>query len=196
MKENYFILNKKIEDIIFKTLDQAGYITTSNDKIVKNGIKRVIHLLEDFSFVIVISVVFGKLEAGILMEFLFFLLRIYAGGYHAKDEMNCKILTYGSIVGGIFFVSFLHVPLIWLNVLTGLGCLVIYIFAPVENNKRILGKKEKREFQKKIRIIVIGVVIVAVIVNLMHNEEFLKAITYDVIIISIGLAVQKRLETE
>ncbi len=93
-------------------------------------------------------------------------------------------------------MSFLHVPLIWLNVLTGLGCLVIYIFAPVENNKRILGKKEKREFQKKIRIIVIGVVIVAVIVNLMHNEEFLKAITYDVIIISIGLAVQKRLETE
>lgn len=84
------------------------------------------------------------------MEFLFFLLRIYAGGYHAKDEMNCKILTYGSIVGGIFFVSFLHVPLIWLNVLTGLGCLVIYIFAPVENNKRILGKKEKREFQKKL----------------------------------------------
>ena len=42
----------------------------------------------------------------------------------------------------------------------------------------------------------IGVVIVAVIVNLMNNEEFLKAITYDVIIISIGLAVQKRLETE
>ena len=190
------MIDKKIEDIIFKTLDQAGYITTSNDKIVKNGIKRVIHLLEDFSFVIVISVVFGKLEAGILMEFLFFLLRIYAGGYHAKDEVNCKILTYGSIVGGIFFVSFLHVPLIWLNVLTGLGCLVIYIFAPVENNKRILGKKEKREFQKKIRIIVIGVVIVAVIVNLMHKEEFLKAITYDVIIISIGLAVQKRLETE
>ena len=116
------MIDKKIEDIIFKTLDQAGYITTSNDKIVKNGIKRVIHLLEDFSFVIVISVVFGKLEAGILMEFLFFLLRIYAGGYHAKDEVNCKILTYGSIVGGIFFVSFLHVPLIWLNVLTGLGC--------------------------------------------------------------------------
>ena len=28
------------------------------------------------------------------------------------------------------------------------------------------------------------------------SEEFLKAITYDVIIISIGLAVQKRLETE
>lgn len=100
------MIDKKIEDIIFKTLDQAGYITTSNDKIVKNGIKRVIHLLEDFSFVIVISVVFGKLEAGILMEFLFFLLRIYAGGYHAKDEVNCKILTYGSIVGGIFCVFF------------------------------------------------------------------------------------------
>ena len=45
------LIDKKIEDIIFKTLDQAGYITTSNDKIVKNGIKRVIHLLEDFSFV-------------------------------------------------------------------------------------------------------------------------------------------------
>ena len=42
------MIDKKIEDIIFKTLDQAGYITTSNDKIVKNGIKRVIHLLEDF----------------------------------------------------------------------------------------------------------------------------------------------------
>lgn len=54
------MIDKKIENIIFKALDQAGYITTSNDKIVKNGIRRVIHLLEDFSFVIVISVVFGK----------------------------------------------------------------------------------------------------------------------------------------
>ena len=50
--------------------------------------------------------VFGKLEAGILMEFLFFLLRIYAGGYHAKDELNCKILTYGSIV---LFSHFLQI---------------------------------------------------------------------------------------
>ena len=81
-----FILNKKIEDIIFKTLDQAGYITTSNDKIVKNGIKRVIHLLEDFSFVIVIG------------KYLIFKLEDVAFISHLRMEGKYQICKKGDIL--------------------------------------------------------------------------------------------------
>ena len=177
-------VDTKIEEVCVRELDRFGYVTSSNHKIIESGVKRVIHLIEDFSLVLVV------------MEIVYFPLRIYAGGYHASREAVCKILTYGSIVIGLGIISYVYIPKNLLHFSTVLGCLLIYMLAPVDNDKKRLGKLETEKFRKRSRLIVIAVFILYLILNVLCAQKCMKAITYDVVVISVGLIVQKRNKKE
>ena len=124
------------------------------------------------------------------METAYFLLRIYAGGYHANEEKKCKILTRLNIVIGLLFITYFQISDFLLHILIGIGSLLIYELAPVENSKRKLGKYEKYEFKKKIRIILLVILLIYIIVGFICNKKIMKAITYDIIVISVGLIVE------
>ena len=47
-------VDTKIEEVCVRELDRFGYVTSSNHKIIESGVKRVIHLIEDFSLVLVV----------------------------------------------------------------------------------------------------------------------------------------------
>ena len=85
-------VDTKIEEVCVRELDRFGYVTSSNYKIIESGVKRVIHLIEDFSLVLIVGFLMKSVVAGIIMEIVYFPLRIYAGGYHASREVVCKIL--------------------------------------------------------------------------------------------------------
>ena len=48
-------VDTKIEEVCVRELDRFGYVTSSNHKIIESGVKRVIHLIEDFSLVLVVG---------------------------------------------------------------------------------------------------------------------------------------------
>lgn len=189
-------VDTKIEEVCVRELDRFGYVTSSNHKIIESGVKRVIHLIEDFSLVLVVGFLMKSVVAGIIMEIVYFPLRIYAGGYHASREAVCKILTYRSIVIGLGIISYVYIPKNLLHFSTVLGCLLIYMLAPVDNDKKRLGKLETEKFRKRSRLIVIAVFILYLILNVLCAQKCMKAITYDVVVISVGLIVQKRNKKE
>ena len=60
-------VDTKIEEVCVRELDRFGYVISSNHKIIESGVKRVIHLIEDFSLVLVVGFLMKSVVAGIII---------------------------------------------------------------------------------------------------------------------------------
>lgn len=141
---------------LFKQLRQMNLMNDNNGKILETGLERLKSNILIFLFVLIVSTYMGNIVIGILFEINYSILRIYAGGYHAKTRNKCMILTYTSKILCLlvcFEVS------IGDKIMSDLLCVVttvIICIAPVENENRPLNKIEFIHFQlitKRITII-------------------------------------------
>ena len=78
---------------LMNLFEKAGLVNETNDMIVKTGITRLENLLLDFLFASILSCILGNFLVGILFEFCYMVLRIYAGGYHASTPKKCLGFT-------------------------------------------------------------------------------------------------------
>ena len=53
-------VDTKIEEVCVRELDRFGYVTSSNHKIIESGVRRVVHLIEDFSLVLVVGFLMSR----------------------------------------------------------------------------------------------------------------------------------------
>ena len=81
---------------LFKQLRQMNQMNDNNGKILETGLERLKSNILIFLFVLIVSTYMGNIVIGILFEINYSILRIYAGGYHAKTRNKCMILTYTS----------------------------------------------------------------------------------------------------
>lgn len=73
---------------LFKQLRQMNLMNDNNGKILETGLERLKSNILIFLFVLIVSTYMGNIVIGILFEINYSILRIYAGGYHAKHEIN------------------------------------------------------------------------------------------------------------
>ena len=69
---------------LFKQLRQMNLMNDNNGKILETGLERLKSNILIFLFVLIVSTYMGNIVIGILFEINYSILRIYAGGYHAK----------------------------------------------------------------------------------------------------------------
>lgn len=96
---------------------------------------------------------FGEFKMSFVLILPFMVLRKYSGGYHAKKQRICMIIS--SLLLALCFASakFLTVgPALTIGVICAAICLAI--FSPVDSENRRLSKEEQRDFGKVARILV------------------------------------------
>ena len=84
----------------------------------------------------------GNIVIGILFEINYSILRIYAGGYHAKTRNKCMILTYTSKILCLWVCFEVSIGDKIMRDLLCVVTTVIICIAPVENENRPLNKIE------------------------------------------------------
>ena len=189
-------VDTKIEEVCVRELDRFGYVTSSNHKIIESGVKRVIHLIEDFSFSTGCWIFDEKCSGwnnngDCIFSIAYLCRRISCESRGGLQNLNLREYCYRFRI-----ISYVYIPKNLLHFSTVLGCLLIYMLAPVDNDKKRLGKLETEKFRKRSRLIVIAVFILYLILNVLCAQKCMKAITYDVVVISVGLIVQKRNKKE
>lgn len=141
---------------LFKQLRQMNLMNDNNGKILETGLERLKSNILIFLFVLIVLTYMGNIVIGILFEINYSILRIYAGGYHAKTRNKCMILTYTSKILCLWVCFEVSIGDKIMRDLLCVVTTVIICIAPVENENRPLNKIEFIHFQlitKRITII-------------------------------------------
>ncbi len=87
---------------------------------------------------------------------LTYILRIYAGGYHAKTPMRCGVVSVIFILVCFLCMKYVSLPLTVLHILTLGAGLFLLKTVPVDTANKKLDDEERRVYGRKARQIVLA----------------------------------------
>ncbi|HBI60898.1 MAG TPA: hypothetical protein DDY31_06760 [Lachnospiraceae bacterium] len=177
---------------VVELLKQEGFVNDENDQIVMAGLQKMMHIVLDIIFTVLCSWSLGDIMAGLVYGTAYGILRVYAGGYHAKSKTVCTILTYLSIIvslTAIFYVPY-HRHIIYFLLAICIG--VIVCTAPVESVNKPLSKLEKKMFYRYCIGILLAEVLLCCIFVRLGFSLYAKAVSVAILQVVIGMGVVKR----
>lgn len=153
-------------------------IRLTNILLSKGGITNEDRELYIYGFFVIIShfiylfltCIFGLLFNCFFESMIFYIafqfIRRYAGGYHAKTETRCEILSTLSILVSIVVVRATKIYDIKtvLIFLTIISVVCIFLFCPLDTPEKPLTEKEFKYF-RKISLIILLVITVVIVIS-------------------------------
>lgn len=151
------------------------------------GIELIISNISSISIVLLLGILFHKLIEAIILLILLWILRYYAGGYHAKTMLRCSCIT---ILAFLSFVIYLNIFSSSSNLLMWFFTILIYIFK-IPNNLDI--QINKRIYFKIINLILLVIGIMTSITLEQYNfTNLYTVITYSYFLTSIANLIYRR----
>ncbi len=161
------MLSRKLADIIA----QNSNLPQEDRTILEYGLKKIISLMADLIFTVILGVLLKIAVESIIFYFSFMLLRMYAGGYHSKTELQCKI---HSVIVTILSLAFVRVvpDMYGCNVfLMLLSSIMIAFMAPVEAVNKPLSDAE-RKINRRVSLMILLILNVLSVVSLILHWNY------------------------
>ena len=135
---------------------RLGTIQESNRKVYEYGYQLMIEAFINVVISLLLGAVLGCFKEVVFFLIVFMPLRSFCGGYHAAKTWQCTVLSN--------LVVLLVIVVLKVSLLSGiitpvyiLGDIVIggmiVLFAPVDNENRRLGEKERRRYKMTASVI-------------------------------------------
>lgn len=127
-----------------------------------------------FLITIILGVAFNALLSSIALYIAFFSIRQYAGGYHAKTETRCEIISTLSLLACIIVIrlaktyEFQTVLLI----ISAVSALTIFVFCPLDTPEKPLSETEFKYF-RKISWLILSVIIAVIVISFIFKIKML-----------------------
>lgn len=143
-----------------------GNIAENERELYIYGLFMLLSHLMYLVFVIVFGLIFKCFLESIIFYIAFQFIRRYAGGYHAKTEIRCEILSTLSILCCIVLIklSKMYDIRITLLIISLVFAVLIFVLCPLDTPEKPLNDKEYKYF-RKISWIILLLIIVAIIVS-------------------------------
>lgn len=182
----------------------SAYITNHliSNRIIDNDdfelYKYGFYILFSFFYFVLISIIFGLIFSNvfnmILFTIFFIPLRLYAGGYHAKTESKCLILSSLFCVFSATLIKIMCQKelfiVAWVAILLGIIC-ISFFSAKGVNNKEIL--KDERDFYRRIVWMILSVIfILAVIFSILKINNMVYIISTTISLESFLLLINRK----
>jgi accessory gene regulator B len=147
--------------------------------------------LFNLATVVIIGLLFHMLWQSLVFMVAYGLLRPVAGGYHAKTQRNCYILSIVLIITVLCAIKWLPwntwASLIILLISTGF----VFLLAPVEDQNKPLDELEQLVYKKRSRIIAIFLLLLAVLFMGAGQSQIANCITISIFASAIMLILGK-----
>ena len=147
------------------------------------------------SFLGIYCLVTGALLAIPLESLAFYLVSMlvhrFSGGYHAKTEFQCQVVTLTSFLLCIIAIkAFQGVSLSALFVLYSICLVVLGCIAPADTPEKPLDKEEKAKFRKlTVMVILILLLIIVIMVVLKIKKTWINSIVFSTILETISVTM-------
>lgn len=176
-----------ISSHIVKKMILNNMIDKNEKELFIYGIELIISNISSIFIVLLFGILFHKLIEAITLLILLWILRYYAGGYHAKTMLRCSCIT---ILTFLLFVIYLNIFSSSSNLLMWFFIILIYIFK-IPNNLDI--QINKRIYFKTINLILLVMGIMTSITLERYNfTNLYTVITYSYFLTSIANLIYRR----
>lgn len=169
-----------IAEKIVADLKKEDIIEGEDEEIYAFGSNQSIFLILNLITPIFLAIFFNKkLEITVfLIEFI--LLRSYAGGYHAKSQFKCLILSSIMQIIAIFLISIISIDKVILIISIIIFSFIIGHLSPIESDNKPLDEIERKTYKKK-AIIILLMINLLTLVDVYLNSNIVCNISFIVI---------------
>lgn len=181
---------KSIADIVTKWLVINKIICFNDKEIYFYGLQQGLISIINLFLAIVIGVIFDAVIDSVVFMCAYIPLRTFAGGYHAKTQAKCYIMSILQIVLSIHIIRCFRINTIYF--LITMVCVTgIVLMSPVEASNKPLSQKEIFVYRNKSRKILFIELTIAVVCLLSNWINISKTIFTVCIMIFLVLAAGK-----
>ena len=142
-------MSKSIAEKISDWCCKEGGKRVEEYSVILYGLEVVIENIVKTIILISIGIFFCRLKEAFIIVFSFCVVRIYAGGIHAKYSLGCTAFMVGVEMVGLIFDQFIEISGIYYVILGVLSNILIGMYAP--NGSRSCDLLEETVKRKKKR---------------------------------------------
>ncbi len=178
-----------LSNFITHYLFKNKIITEEKIPVCQYGFEIIISTLMGVLIIVIIGIILNEFLGALLFYFLFIIVRMFTGGYHAKTHFKCK-LTLSICCFSVLALSkyYIYYKKIYIFLLVSYF-IVVCLFAPIEHINAPLNDNKVRN-----RIISIIMAILLVITNLImysYLPKFVTVSSLTLFVITILIIISK-----
>ena len=182
---------KEFSNKITKKLVDINVIEEADSELYEYGFWQGGVLFFNFLTVVLLGILFNILLESIIFLIFYGVLRTIAGGYHARTQHVCYILSVLLMIVVLTILKTFPWNIILCCILTVLSISVIFILAPVQDENKLLDEIEKKFFKKLSRIISLLYGFIIFLLFLFNKNELAYCVVISLFILTIMLVLGK-----
>ena len=182
---------KRLSNKITKKLVDINVIEEADSELYEYGFWQGGVLFFNFLTVVLLGILFNMLLESIIFLIFYGVLRTIAGGYHARTQHVCYILSVLLMIVVLTILKTFPWNIILCCVLTVLSILVIFILAPIQDENKLLDETEKSFFKKLSRIISLLYGFIIFLLFLFNKNELAYCVVISLFTLTIMLVLGK-----
>lgn len=168
---------------ILSCMKTKGLILEGEEDVYYFGLECLLLKVIHYSSYLVIGTLMRMLIPMLISAMVLIPLRRKSGGFHARTKKGCYLFSC-IIVALVCLLDKIAFP-IWLCVVTILGAnVIIFTFAPIENENRILDYEERKKFRKQ-ALIILALSNIAIIISYKNHIEVCRWLLNGMIIAAL-----------
>lgn len=165
----------KLSALLTDKMLQKGSITKEDRELYVYGFFMLLSHLLYLVLICIMGLILGCVPESLVFYVAFQFIRRYAGGYHAKTETRCEIMSFLSLAACIAVIRLsqsvaLDLPLF---VASLVAAVCIAVFCPLDTPEKPLSKKERRYFRKISLVILFVITAVILVTYFLHFNMLL-----------------------
>lgn len=133
----------KISSLLTEEFIKRDIITSEKREICRIGIELILADIINFTAILLIGLIAGKFVYGCIYLVLFWTVRRFSGGFHAKTYAVCRTVTIGTFVLVLLAARLINAHLILYTAALDIAAIAaVVLFAPVKHPNKELSDKE------------------------------------------------------
>ncbi len=183
----------KIAASITEMLLTNGIVDAEDCEIYEYGMNLIISGVMGGFVIIVLSLLIGRFELGVMFLGVIIPVRMYTGGYHANTHLMCNvvfsIVYLVSIVMYEWLIQFSLENVIW--IVTIISAVMIAVVSPLENSNKPITKEEKKKYKRISICLCIMVMLIVKIVEKQYHMILYMNVVLIMVAVLLILGVYK-----
>lgn len=149
-------MTEKIMENVWKGMKTTGNVDEEDKEIYMFGFYQGLIFLLNLVTALLTGIILDMFLESVLFLICFIPLRIFAGGYHAKTQFRCYVMSTVTTVILLYLIAFLQknmgVEAIALYII---ATCIIWKLAPVQDKNKPLDLDEQKKYRKRVHSLLI-----------------------------------------
>lgn len=180
-----------LTDRIVEALIANGSVDAEEKELYAYGLREGILILLNILTTAVIGLVFGAVWYSLLFLAAYIPLRIYAGGYHARTQLRCYLFSVAQLILIMYLLTNMTGSLLLIVFGITVSGVIIWFFAPVEDENKPLSETEIKVYRKITRRVFLVEVGVILLFTLLSQLNIAATVTMALIVSASMLLIGK-----